>query len=78
MVFDFRLHPVALCVSVALVSVYAIRSFKSYAKAKNLPPGPKGIPFFGPLFQLSMTPWMEFEVWMKQYGMSTSQPSVAF
>jgi len=77
MPFDCQAHPVALCVSAALVSVYAIRTVKGYAKGK-VPPGPKGIPFFGNLFQLSMTPWKEFDAWKKQYGMSTFQPSVTF
>jgi len=71
MVLNLQAHPVALCVSIALISVYAIRTVKSYAKGK-LPPGPKGIPFLGSLLQLSKTPWKEFEVWKKQYGMSTS------
>ena len=71
MVLNFQAHPVVLYVSVALISVYAIRIVKSYAKGK-LPPGPKGIPFVGSLFQLSKTPWREFKVWKKQYGMSTS------
>jgi len=70
---NLQAHPVALYVSIALVSVYAIRTVKSYAKGK-LPPGPKGIPFLGSIFQLSKTPWKEFEVWKKQYGMSTSPP----
>ena len=65
--------PVALYVFVALISVYAIRTVKSHAKGK-LPPGPKGIPFLGNLFQLSKTPWKKFEVWKKHYGMSTSPP----
>ena len=71
MALDFQAHPVALGVSITLISVYVIRTVKSYVKGK-LPPGPKGIPFLGNLFQLSKTPWKEFEVWKKQYGMSTS------
>jgi len=73
MVPNLQAHPVALCVSIALISVYAIQTVKSYAKGK-LPPGPKGIPFLGSIFQLSKTPWKEFEVWNKQYGMSTNPP----
>ena len=68
---NFQAYSVALCVSIALISVYAIRTVKCCAKGK-LPPGPKGIPFLGNLFQLSKTPWKEFEVWKKQYGTSTS------
>jgi len=71
MVLNLQAQPVALCMSVALVTVYAMRTVKSYAKGK-LPPGPKGIPFLGSLFQLSRTPWKEFEFWNEQYGMSTS------
>ena len=77
MAFDVQAHPVALCVSLALVSIYALRTIKSYRTGK-LPPGPKGIPFLGSLFQLSSTPWKEFEVWKKQYGTSTPQSSVLF
>ena len=71
MSFNFQAHSVALCVSIALISVYAIRTVKNNAKGK-LPPGPKGIPFLGNLFQLSKTPWKEFEVWKDQYGMFAS------
>jgi len=76
MAFDVQAHPVALYVFVALVSIYAFQTIKSYRNGK-LPPGPKGIPFLGNLFQLSSTPWKEFEVWKKQYGTSTP-PSVLF
>ena len=70
---NFQAHHVALCVTVALIliSVYAIRTVKSYVKGK-LPPGPRGIPFLGSVFQISKTPWKEFDVWKKRYGMSTS------
>ena len=71
MAFDLPAHRVSLCVSIALVSIYALRIVKSYRKGK-LPPGPKGVPFFGNLFQLSLMPWKQFEVWKKQYGAFTT------
>ena len=73
--FDLQSHPVTICVSVALASIYAFRTIKSYRKGK-LPPGPKGLPFLGNLFQLSLNPWKEFEVWKKQYGTSAHSSAV--
>ena len=64
---------IVLGLSVVLTSIYLIRTIKYHATHK-LPPGPKGIPFFGNLFQLSETPWKEFEIWKKQYGKSTDNP----
>ena len=79
MAIDIQAHPVTLCVSVALVSIYALRTIKSN-RTRKLPPGPKGIPFLGNLFQLSLSsmPWKQFEVWKKQYGTSTPQSSILF
>ena len=74
-IMSFDLSPrssasgLALGLSVFLTSIYVIRTIW-YRATYKLPPGPKGIPFFGNLFQLSTTPWKEFEIWRKQYGKS--------
>ena len=68
---DFAPQPfsLALALCAALASAYAIRTIM-YNAAHGLPPGPKGLPFFGNLFQLSTAPWKEFDIWRKQYGTS--------
>ena len=72
MTLDFNVRanvrPLALCVSLTL-SYYALRFIKRRITHKY-PPGPKGLPFLGPLFELSSTPWKEFERWKAQYGLS--------
>ena len=75
MASDVQTHPVTICVSIALVSIYALRTIKTYRNGK-LPPGPKGLPFLGNLFQLSSMPWKEFEVWKKKYGMSIHSSAI--
>ncbi|TFK52653.1 cytochrome P450 [Heliocybe sulcata] len=42
---------------------------KGASAGKNLPPGPKGIPFFGNLFQVPvLRPYPKFREWARQYG----------
>ena len=67
---DLEAQPWVLWVSLALVSVYYTVQTIKRQTTHIMPPGPRGIPFFGSLFQLSATPWKEFETWKAQYGKS--------
>lgn len=53
-----------------VVAVIVYRLFKAAHSLKKgkLPPGPKGAPFFGNLFQLSKDAWVTFAEWGQQYG----------
>ena len=68
MSFELKVGPLALGVSFAL-ACYALWTTNRRTTHKQ-PPGPKGLPFLGPLFELSSTPWKQFETWKARYGMS--------
>jgi hypothetical protein len=68
MIFDSKTHFLTLLVSVS-VWVFIVRAIRR-RRTHPFPPGPKGLPFFGNLFQLSLTPWKEFEAWKQKYGKS--------
>lgn len=52
----------------AIVLVHIVRQANANANRK-LPPGPKGVPFFGNLFQIDvLRPYPKFREWAKEYG----------
>ncbi|KAI3616610.1 cytochrome p450, partial [Moniliophthora roreri] len=52
-----------------LVSVCAWAVYLKFKCPRNLPPGPKGYPFVGNLFQLDANrPWHSLGKWKKTYG----------
>jgi hypothetical protein len=68
-------RPTALLTS-ALVIIWYLKKKRFRGKRENphglpLPPGPKGYPVIGNLFDLpTWKPWLTYNEWFKRYGKS--------
>ena len=69
-----------LPVSFVLLGIAAVAfAVHRYTKRRHykLPPGPKGIPFFGNTFQVPKSnEWVQYAKWGKEYSMWSAYPLV--
>jgi len=56
----------------ALLTFIIYSFYKSSALRAILPPGPRGYPLVGNLFDISPRLWESFTEWKKQYGQSNA------
>ena len=65
--FDFNNSLASVFGFAVFVGFSSVSARHIFGWVKNkYPPGPKGLPFFGP--RLSETAWKDFEQWGKKYG----------
>jgi hypothetical protein len=60
---------IALIVALALFAIYVFKSFIFRSRTPSLPPGPKGLPLVGNIFDMpSEKEWLAFAKWGETYG----------
>lgn len=60
-------YPLIATLVFLTVVVAAVRQISRRRKG-SLPPGPRGLPVLGSVFELAKDPWLTFTEWKKTYG----------
>ena len=60
---------IALIIALILFAVYVLKYLIFQSKSPSLPPGPKGLPLVGNIFDMpSEKEWLTFAKWGETYG----------
>ncbi|KAF8881878.1 cytochrome P450 [Infundibulicybe gibba] len=65
----FGAETIVVVLTVAIAGYFHYQQRQKVQASQRLPPGPKGLPFFGNLFQVPvLRPYPKFREWAQQYG----------
>ena len=64
-----NMNPLLVCAVLVLTSILCV-DWKYRLNLRYLPPGPRGLPILGNIFQIPKFQWFRFTEWKAVYGMS--------